>query len=186
MFSYIKEGIKILVDRRARKRFWGYRPVVACLIQSTDDPENFLFVAPAAKPNAWMPPQEGIEPNDTIESAILRCMRAELGIEENQLHVRRTVWLGCHKIPEQQGERDVPFSPFKMKGKAYYAALVKTAQDVSLSVNPAEIAAAQWLSTQEVVDRLESNSSRKQILIKQAFGYLLKSTLETQAPTESN
>lgn len=174
MLSYIKEGIKIVVDRRARKRFWGYRPVVACLIQASNDDGKFLFIAPAAKSHAWMPPQEGIEPNDSIESAILRCMRAELGIEENQLQIRRTVWLGCHKIPEQQGERDVLFSPFNMKGKAYYAALVKTPLDVSLKLNPAEVASAEWLTLESISDTLHTNSERKQLLIKSAFSKLLE------------
>lgn len=186
MLSYIKEGIKFLVDRRARKRFWGYRPVVACLIQSTSDPDRFLFVAPSAKPDAWMPPQEGIEPTDSIESAILRCMRAELGIEENQLQIRRTVWLGCHKIPEQIGERDVPFSPFKMKGKAYYAALVKTASDVSLTLNPAEIASADWLPKSDIAAKLSQNSDRKQLLIRQAFERLVSIPFASPFPAEES
>ena len=181
MLSYIKEGIKIFIDRRARKRFWGYRPVVACLIQSTDEPDKFLFVTPAAKSDAWMLPQEGIEPADTIESAILRCMKVELGIEENQLQIRRTVWLGSHKIPEQRGERDVPFSPFKMQGKAYYAGLIKTSGDVSLKLNTAEIAGAEWIDVEVVAERLPSNSDRKQLLIKQAFHRLLKMPIESKS-----
>lgn len=181
MLSYIKEGIKILADRRARKRFWGYRPVVACLIHSSEDTAKFLFVAPVFKPDVWMPPQEGIRPDDTIESAILRCMQVELGIAENQLQIRRTVWLGCHKIPEQQGARDVPFSPFKMKGKAYYAALVKTTGNVLLRPNPAEIAGTRWIELQNVPEILAGNSDRKQQLIKQAFHHLLKTNLASLA-----
>lgn len=178
MLNYIKEGVKILVDRRARKRFWGYRPVVACLIQSTSSPDRFLFVTPVAKPDTWMPPQEGIEPNDSIEAAVIRCLRVELGIEENQLQVRRSVWLGCHQIPEQRGERDVPFSPFKMKGKAYYAALVKASEQIEFQLNPAEVARAEWLDLKTIVDRLAGNSERKQGLIKRAFDLLLAIPLD--------
>ena len=181
MLSYLKEAAKILFDRRARKRFWGFRPVVMCLIQATDDGDKFLFITPAAKPTAWMPPQEGIEPADAIETAILRCMRAELGIQENQLQIRRTVWLRDEEIPEQAGERDVPLSPFSMRGKAYYAALVKVPISVTVANNDAEVADTQWISTAEIAKRLATNSARKQGLLKSAFTKLLNIELKEQS-----
>lgn len=181
MLNYIKEIGKIVFNRRARKRFWGFRPVVMCIIQASEDTNKFLFITPASKPSAWMPPQEGIEPTDTTESAILRCLRAELGVQENQLQVRRTVWLGDKEIPEQRGERDVPFSPFSMRGKAYYAALVKVPTSVQINHNPAEVNSFEWISLDEVKSRLSTNSERKIELLKLAFAKLLKTELTDQA-----
>lgn len=181
MLSYLKEIGKIIVNRRSRKRFWGFRPVVMCIIQATEDSDKFLFITPAAKPSAWMPPQEGIEPADSTETAILRCLRAELGIQENQLQVRRTVWLGDREIPEQRGERDVPFSPFKMRGKAYYAALVKTPIAVEINHNAAEVDSYEWITKEEIELRLDTNTERKRGLLKLAFQNLLKTELTEQA-----
>jgi putative (di)nucleoside polyphosphate hydrolase len=115
MLDWIKVAGKLAYDRPARERLLGYRPVVICLIQSLDR-DAFLFVQPAASRGAWMPPQEGIEPNGSVEQATAACLEVELGIARNQLHFRRSVWLGRKAIPERQGSRDVEFSIRPMQG----------------------------------------------------------------------
>ncbi|GAB5407314.1 MAG: NUDIX domain-containing protein [Aureliella sp.] len=168
MLEWIKLGGRFLFDRRMRVRLLGYRPVVMCLIQATGS-DKFLLIQPAAKPQAWMPPQEGVEATETIEDAACRGIAAELGVPENQLQFRRSTWVGKKKIAEQQGERDVEYSPVEMKGKAYYAALVKMAGDTELTMNPAEIAGSEWLTLEQIRERLATNSKRKQELIRTAF-----------------
>lgn len=172
MLNWIKLGGRFLFDRRMRVRLWGYRPVVMCVIQATDA-EKYLFIRPDAKPQAWMPPQEGVEAKETVEDSACRGIAAELGVPENQLQFRRSAWLGSKKIAEQHGERDVEYSPVKMKGKAYYAAFVKMSSDTELTTNPAEIAGSEWLSLELIRERLSTNSDRKQELIRAAFKELL-------------
>lgn len=172
MLDWLKVCGRVFYDRRMRKRLLGYRPVVMCLIQATDA-ETFLFIQPTEKPDAWMPPQEGIEPSESIEDAAIRGLNAELGIAENQVHFRRSKWLGSRKIPEQQGERDIQYSIMRMRGKAYYAALVKLPESTAIVCNDAEIAGYEWLSVGEVRERLQTNSDRKQELLRSMFRTLL-------------
>lgn len=172
MLDWAKLIVRVLYDRPMRCRWWGLRPVVMCLMQATDG-DAFLFVNPVEKPWASMPPQEGIKPGESIEMAALRGARSELGIPEGQLHFRRSLWLGAHTIPEQTGARDVEGSFLKMRGKAYYAALIKVAPNTEILGNPAEIARCEWLSPGEIAARLASNSQRKQTLIRSAFRQLL-------------
>lgn len=173
MLDWLKLGCSILYDRKARYRLQGYRPGVICLIQSVSDASKFLFITPTQKPTAWMPPQEGIEPDESVEAALARGLQAELGIEENEIHFRRSSWLSLEKIPEQRGERDVEYSLVKMKGKAYYGGLVKVSQETEIKPNTAEVSEFAWLSIEEIQDRLATNSERKQRLLRQAFSKLL-------------
>ena len=103
MLSWIKVGAGILYDRRMRARVLGYRPGIICLVKSTQT-DRFLFITPTEKPTAWMPPQEGIEADESPKAAAIRCLRVELGIPEEKTHFRKTVWLGCKEIPEQQAD----------------------------------------------------------------------------------
>ena len=91
MLDWIKVAGKLAYDRPTRERLLGYRPVVICLIQSLER-DAFLFVQPAASRDAWMPPQEGINPNGSVEQATVQCLDVELGISRNQMHFRRSVW----------------------------------------------------------------------------------------------
>ncbi len=186
MLEYVKLAFKFIYDRPTRKRLWGFRPVVICLIQGVGDKDKFLFICPAAKPTAWMAPQEGIEPDESLENAVHRGLKAELGIPENQLQFRRSCWLGDKKIPEQRGERDVKNSLVKMRGKAYYAALVKVSTEADITNNPAEVAKFKWLTIDEIEKNLPTNSGRKQGLTKLMFSKLLKIDLTELQTTVSN
>ena len=178
MLEWLKVALSVIYDRPMRCRLVGMRPVVICLLQSTDDNNRFLLINPAEKPAALMPPQEGIEANESIEQATERCLQVELGIRESDMHFRRSVWLGSRSIPEQHGERDIAYSLVKMRGKAYYAALIKISEDVQTRPNHAEIAASKWVTVEEIRDGLSSNSLRKQWVITQAFRNLLSITLD--------
>lgn len=181
MLEWIKTIGKIIYDRPTRERVMGFRPVVMNLIQSTSD-DTYLFVRPTAKPSAWMLAQEGIELNESIERAAVRCLDVELGISEKQLHYRRKIWLSRKAIPERAGERDVDYSIRKMQGKAYYAALIKVDKEqVEIALNPAELSSFKWLTIEEIKRSLDSNSDRKQSLIIDAFQKLLNITIVREA-----
>jgi putative (di)nucleoside polyphosphate hydrolase len=172
MLEWAKIVFKVIYDRPMRCRVLGFRPVVVCIIQAAERDE-FLFISPTQKPTAWMPPQEGIEVTESIERASVRGVGAELGIAENQLHFRRSVWLGREVIPEQHGERDIQYSIMGMRGKAYYASLIKVSANTVVTVNPAEITRYEWLGVDAIAMRLSSNSNRKQRLIRKAFQKLI-------------
>lgn len=173
MLDWIKIGAQAIYDRRMRDRMMGYRPVVMCLIQATDA-DSFLLTCPTAKPEAWMLPQEGIEPGESVEAAAIRGLRAEVGVAEEELHFRRSVWLGRKAIPEQKGERDIPYSLLGMRGKSYYGALIKMPTSIEVKLNQAELCKHEWLTLAQISDRLHTNSSRKQQLIRAVFKQLIK------------
>lgn len=172
MLEWLKVIGLVVYDRRMRHRVFGYRPVVMCVIQATES-EKFLFIRPSAKPDAWMVPQEGIEPDESVEDAAMRGLQAELGVVENQLHFRRSTWLGRKEIPEQRNERDVQYSLVAMRGKAYYGALIRMPEATTLRSNPAEIAEYTWLNIDEIRQRLQTNTTRKQELLRAAFRALV-------------
>ncbi|ELP33179.1 NUDIX domain-containing protein [Rhodopirellula baltica] len=176
MLDWIKVAGKLAYDRPTRERLLGYRPVVICLIQSLER-DAFLFVQPAAGRGAWMPPQEGIPPNASVEEATSQCLDVELGVSRNQMHFRRSVWLGRKAIPERQGSRDVEFSIRSMQGKAYYGSLSKVAEDTLITCNPAEVAGYEWMSMAEIRDRMTGNSDRKRDLLRVLFAKLVQMEL---------
>lgn len=176
MLDWIKVAGKLVYDRPTRERLLGYRPVVMCLVRSTTR-EAYLFVQPTANPKAWMPPQEGIAPHATVEQAAIDCLAVELGIPRNQLHFRRSVWLGRKAIPERKGSRNVEYSLRPMQGKSYYAALILVDEGCQVVRNPAEVAGHEWLTRDEVRSRLVNNSARKIELLEKLFGLLTDSPL---------
>ncbi|MEM9645299.1 MAG: NUDIX hydrolase [Planctomycetota bacterium] len=173
MLDWIKVAGKIAYDRPTRERLLGYRPVVMCLIQSLER-DAFLFVQPTAGRGAWMPPQEGIPPDASVESATTQCLDIELGIGRNQMHFRRSVWLGRKAIPEREGSRDVEYSIRPMQGKAYYGSLTKVAEDTPVTCNRAEVSAHEWLTILDIRDRMSANSSRKRELLQALFHRLAR------------
>lgn len=176
MLDWIKVAGKLAYDRPTRERLMGFRPVVICLIQSLQR-DAFLFVQPAASRDAWMPPQEGIDPNGSVEQATMQCLDVELGISRSHMHFRRSVWLGRKAIPERQGSRDVEFSIRPMQGKAYYGSLSKVAKETSITCNPAEVSGHDWLTVDQIRERLATNSSRKVELLKVLFDKLVHTEL---------
>jgi len=176
MLDWIKVAAKLAYDRPTRERLLGYRPVVMCLIRSTTR-EAYLFVQPAAKPDAWMPPQEGMHPNASVEHTAIDCLEVELSIPRNQLHFRRSVWLGRKAIPERKGSRNVEYSLRPMQGKSYYGALIMVDEGCAVVGNPAEVAGHGWLTVDEVREQLANNSTRKIELLRELFENLTDTTL---------
>ncbi len=172
MLEYIRQGAKFLYDRATRKRLRGLRPVVICLVKCVES-ENFLLVQPRGDTSVWIPPQEGIDPNDDIEGAALRGLQEELGLLANMLQFRRSVWLADRIFPQtRRAERNVPFSPVKMRGKSYWAALVLTTSEHELVANPSEIAETAWVTPAEVRASLASNQVDKRRILEAAFKQL--------------
>ncbi|WP_437186738.1 NUDIX hydrolase [Planctomicrobium sp. SH668] len=173
MLDWIKIAARAVYDRRMRDRVMGFRPVVMCLIEATDA-DKFLLVCPSSKPQAWMFLQEGIEPGESVEVAALRGLNAELGLAEEKVHYRRSTWIGRKVIPEQKGERDIQHSILGMRGKSYYGALIKLPISTPVILNHAELFNHEWLTIDQIRDRLQTNSHRKQELIRLIFDRLLK------------
>jgi len=168
ILDIIKIAIRWIFDRKVRLQLAGYRPEVICLIRDNTFPGLFLIAKPSIEPNVWIPPHEGIFINESVEEAAVRCLKVELGLEESSIQYRKSIWLGKRVLPALRwDERDLPFSlrglvsKHRMIGKAYYGALINTTSSVTISKNPSEIIACEWVNKDEFNKKIQSNSVEK-------------------------
>ena len=153
--------LKWVFDRRTRLHHSGYRVEVICFAIDAETRQKLLLTNPRAEPSLWVPPQEGVNGEETIEQAAVRCLKMELGLSEGVLHYRRSTWIGKRSLPpERVDERDLEGSFRKyvskeaMIGKAYYAALVHVPSRVTFKLNQAEVIDTQWVLLNEVMTNL--------------------------------
>jgi putative (di)nucleoside polyphosphate hydrolase len=177
MLEWLKILGQLLYDRSMRKRLIGYRPVVMSLVSSVQRPSWFLLIQPAQDPNVWMPPQEGLEPNESIEAAVKRCLATELGLQESAIQFRRSLWIEDRPLPTRRGERDINYSVRPMAGKSYFAAYVAVDEQAPISANRAEVHGFAWVDAATVAERIQTNQADKQKIIRSAFQRLASISL---------
>ena len=130
-----------------RKR--GFRPqVVACFLYD----KKILFLY-KKEHNLWQFPQGGIDNGETVEKAILREMREELGedflarvkigeaISRDVIEFSSDKW-GSRELVTDVGEKIL------MKGKEYFFVLVNPSGMI-LDVNQTEFDDYQWVDYEE-------------------------------------
>lgn len=173
--TWVKVILICLFQRKIRLELLGYRPEVICIVRSIGSEDKYLVVAPAANHDIWMPPQEGIHPEETIENASVRCLQMELGLAESVVQFRKSTWVAKRQLPQSRwDERDLRYSLRRilggpsMVGKAYFAALVLVDPAASIRRNPAEISDYAWVSEQEFDSRIRTNRRDKENIIREA------------------
>lgn len=172
--------VKWVIDRPARLVLRGYRPEVICLIRSTADPDKYLLIRSQAHKSHWAPPQEGMKLNESIESAVKRCLSAELGLPVDRIQYRKSAWIGLRKLPKRRwGERELKYSlrglagQKRMIGKGYYAALVIADSDTPIESNPAEVYDWAWVNADEYHTRILTNPADKQEILRKAWASVI-------------
>jgi hypothetical protein len=173
--------------REARLILMGYRPEVVCFVQDIADSDRFLLIRPPVKPLLWVPPQEGIKLDESIETAVERCLQVELGLCTSQFQFRRSVWIGTRRLPSARwGERDLHYSLRSwigkpaMVGKGYFGALVLADASIPLRPNPVEVLEYGWLDVATFWLRISTNCPNKYALLCQAWRKL--SLIDMDAP----
>ena len=172
--------VKWVIDRPSRLVLRGYRPEVICLIRGTADPDKYLLIRSQAHQTHWAPPQEGIKLDESIESAVHRCLGAELGIGEDRIQYRKCAWIGLRKLPERRwDERELKYSlrglvgESSMIGKGYYAALVVTDSNTPIEYNPAEVYDWAWVNADEYHTLILTNPADKQEILREAWASII-------------
>lgn len=179
-FEEIKFAIKLFYDRSSRKRLVGLRPGVICLVttRNSGQQSEFLLIRPSADTSVWMPPQEGMNFDESIEHAAARCLWTELGIAESEIQFRKSRFLGDRVFgPEREGERDIHFSVIGMRGKSYFAALVYVDRGVEVNLNPAEVYEHKWVGLDQITEHISSAEESKRAIISKAFHTTLGHTV---------
>lgn len=173
LLEFFPLAARWLFDKKARLELSGYRPEVICLVRESSQPHRYLLIRPTADPSVWIPPQEGIASDESIENAALRCLRFELGLEEAQVQFRKSIWLGKRTLAQaRRDERDLRFSlrglvtKHRMVGKGYFGALVVVAASAEIAANEAEVNSWAWVSSDEYHKRIATNAPDKLLLLQ--------------------
>ncbi|MBE9127475.1 MULTISPECIES: NUDIX domain-containing protein [unclassified Coleofasciculus] len=175
-FDWLQLFYKWIFNRKYRLHLTGFRPEVICFIQSTDSEKNHLLVQPQSDRSIWMPPQEGMDLEETLKASSMRCLNTELGLTESEVQFRRSIWVGKRLFPSyRKDERDLSYSlrgwvdKNRMIGKAYFAALIIVDSQAVIQPNPAEIYQYQWVSASKFLQQIKTNPPEKQKILCQAW-----------------
>ena len=159
----LAELILKLTDKQNRYRFDGARiEVITCVI--TNKPEKSILLIESIRGNSWLPPQEGVEPNEMFGDAALRCLNEECNLKlpekksdiPQMLNHRKDEFIGILDLPESRhGEREVVknsqntyYRNIIMRKKAYWSSIfIVASQDaLKLTPNETEIVNLAWFS----------------------------------------
>jgi ADP-ribose pyrophosphatase YjhB (NUDIX family) len=168
VIEFVLALLRRLLNHKWRLHLAGYRVEVICMIVDVESRKKILLTRPRAEPSIWVPPQEGINRDETVEDAAIRCLKTELGLNEDVIHYRRSIWIDKLILPQERAdERDLESSLRKymgrvaMIGKAYYAALIFVPADISLKLNEAEIMTSKWVSINKITTYLNNVDPQK-------------------------
>jgi GAF domain-containing protein len=182
-----------------RQRLRGARAQV-CVFAIAHHPEpSILMVNSMFGDKNWMPPQEGIMLEESVEEAAWRCLDEEVEIcvddpsrRRNVATLRNTHFLGRLALPEDRhGERPIaddigegPLSVIPMKAKAYWAAILvfRSQYDVSAAANRREVDAVEWCSFEDARHRIDGTVRKeKAVLLHEGLDHAERS-LPTRPP----
>jgi putative (di)nucleoside polyphosphate hydrolase len=164
-----------------RQRLRGARAQV-CVFAIAHHPEPSILMVRSMFGDDWMPPQEGIMLEESVEEAAWRCLDEEVEIcvddpsrRRNVATLRNTHFLGRLALPEERhGERpiaddigDGPLGVIPMKAKAYWAAILvfRSQYDVSAAANRREVDAVEWCSFEEARHRIDGTVRKEKAAV---------------------
>lgn len=176
-----------LSNKPNRLRMRGSRiEIIALILTRLPNPSVLLGQSPYHK--MWMPPQEGVNQNESFISALRRCLRDECGlpITEGEETLGPAFYLRSIRFtrviplpPGRQGERLVadnvagtPLESVILRSKAYWLAtiLVKHREAIVPKADGSELLAIKWFDLEEAEREIkETNHSDKADLLLKCF-----------------
>ncbi|MEP3211684.1 MAG: RNA pyrophosphohydrolase [Luteolibacter sp.] len=126
----------------------SYRPNVAALMINGDG--NLLICERYNVPGAWQFPQGGVDKGESIEQALYREIREEIGLKKDHYEV-----LGSRDGYRYLYPEDVRAKKLKKHGnhgqeQTYFLCRLKAgAPSVNVKQNPPEFGAFRWISPDE-------------------------------------
>lgn len=183
LINFLLHPIIWLSSPTNRARLSGARIEVIALI-ACREPEPAVLLGQSHFHGLWMPPQEGVNVNETFFQALRRCLEVEFGLDlpatdkefSRVLHVRSIRYIGSLQLPSnRQNERPIaddalgtPLEHVRLKKKAYWLAIVLVANRSQIQVTPdgKEITDLRWFSLSESRNIiLKTNSEDKAALL---------------------
>ena len=117
------------------ENYQEYRPNVAAIVLSQNYPEKCEFMIARRKGmrRGWQFPQGGIDANESIEDALLRELREEIGTDEVEIIAEYPEWIS-YDFPKKS--RNLRRYPFKGQRQKYF--LVRLKESASIDLNAFE------------------------------------------------
>ena len=117
------------------ENYQEYRPNVAAIVLSQNYPEKCEFMIARRKGmrRGWQFPQGGIDANESIEEALLRELREEIGTDEVEIIAEYPEWIS-YDFPKKS--RNLRRYPFKGQRQKYF--LVRLKEGAAIDLNAFE------------------------------------------------
>ncbi|WP_456392489.1 RNA pyrophosphohydrolase [Nitratifractor sp.] len=95
----------------------GYRPNVAAIVLSPDYPEKCEFMIARRKGmrKGWQFPQGGIDPQESLETALRRELKEEIGTDDVEIIAEYPDWISYDFPKNSRNPRRYPFKGQRQK-----------------------------------------------------------------------
>lgn len=185
LLNFLLHPLIWLSSQANRARLRGARvEVIVVLLCRKPDPA--VLLGQSHFHGIWMPPQEGVNLNESFPQAIRRCLEIECGFDlpagekdfTRVFHVRSIGYVGTLSLPEErQGERPVaddalgtPLEHVKLKKKAYWIAtvLITDRSNVKPNADGKELTQLMWYSLADArqIIRQTNSNEKSELLMK--------------------
>jgi putative (di)nucleoside polyphosphate hydrolase len=109
-----------------------YRPNVAAIVLSSEYPvrNRFMIARRRGMRRGWQFPQGGIDESETVQEALLRELREEIGTDKVEIIAEHPEWISCD-FPENT--KNLRIYPFKGQRQKYF--LVRLKEEAVIDLN---------------------------------------------------
>ena len=114
--------------------FTKYRPNVAAVVLSNDYPEKceFLIARRKGMRRGWQFPQGGIDGDETVQDALMRELKEEIGTDEVDIIAEYPGWIS-YDFPKNA--KNPRMYPFKGQRQKYFLVRLRESAEIKLDTH---------------------------------------------------
>jgi len=156
------------------EQYTEYRPNVAAIVLSSDYPEKCEFMIARRKGmrRGWQFPQGGIDPDESVETALLRELKEEIGTDEVEILAEYPEWIS-YDFPKKT--RNLRRYPFKGQRQKYFLVRLKEGAQIDLNAfETPEFEEYRYVDMEELFHKITFFKRR---VYRQVIDYFIKEGL---------
>ncbi len=156
------------------EKYTEYRPNVAAIVLSSDYPEKCEFMIARRKGmrRGWQFPQGGIDPDESVETALLRELKEEIGTDEVEILAEYPEWIS-YDFPKKT--KNLRRYPFKGQRQKYFLVRLKEGAKIDLEAfETPEFEEYRYVTMEELFQRITFFKRR---VYRQVIDYFIKEGL---------
>jgi len=156
------------------EKYKEYRPNVAAIVLSQNYPEKCEFMIARRKGmrRGWQFPQGGIDKGESIEEALLRELKEEIGTDEVEIIAEYPEWIS-YDFPKKS--RNLRRYPFKGQRQKYF--LVRLKENAAIDLEAFETPEFEEYRFVEMEELFRRISFFKRRVYRQVIDYFAKEGL---------